>query len=83
MITLSFSLIIVEMIMKNRKIVKINVSRNHRFQGLKFKGLCNDSSILVRFKKVILKMVGVPDGLEVQVENRAKCGKMVIFKGLK
>ena len=45
--------------------------------------LCNDSSIVVLFKKVILKWVGVPHVWEGQVENRAKGGKMVIFSGLK
>ena len=32
--------------------------------------------ILVLFRKAVLKWVG-------EVENRAKCGKMVIFLGLK
>ena len=39
--------------------------------------------MIVLFKKVILKWVGVPDFWEGQVKNRAKCGKMVIFSGLK
>ena len=48
------------------------------------KALFNDSSILVfSKKKVILKWVETPDFWEGQVENRAKCGKMVIFPRLK
>ena len=32
-------------------------------------------------KNIILKWVGVPDFWEGQVENRAKCRKMVTFPG--
>ena len=45
------------------------------------KTLCDD--FLLLFKKVVLKWVGVPDFREGQVENRAKCGKMLNFSGLK
>ena len=44
---------------------------------------CNDSSIPVLFKKRLLTWVREQDFWEGQVENRAKCGKMVIFSGLK
>ena len=44
--------------------------------------LCNASSILVLFRKVILKWVGAPHFWEGRWKNRAKCGKMVIFSGL-
>ena len=46
------------------------------------KTLCDDSSILVLFKKVILKWVGVPVFWD-RWKNRAKCRKMVIFSELK
>ena len=46
------------------------------------KTLCDDSSILEFFKKVILKWVGVPNFWEGQVENRAKCGKWSFSQGL-
>ena len=36
---------------------------------MKNNSLCNDSSILVCFKKVILKQVGVPDCWEGQAEK--------------
>ena len=42
--------------------------------------LCNNSSILVLFKKVIFKWMGVPDFWEGQMKNRAKCKKMIIFQ---
>ena len=45
------------------------------------KTLSDDSSILVLFKEVIFKFVGVPDSWEGQVEIRAKCRKMPIFQG--
>ena len=45
------------------------------------KTLCNDSSILVLFKKVILKRVEVPDFWDGQVENKVNYRKMVIFAG--
>ena len=61
-----FSLIIVKTSMKNRYFS--NVPRNHKLEGVKIK-LCDDSSILVLFKKVILKWVGVPDFWEEQVEK--------------
>ena len=44
--------------------------------------MCNDRSILLLFKEIILRWVKVPDFWEGQVENRAKCRKMVIFPGL-
>ena len=58
-----------------------NASRNHKFQVVKIK-LSATSSILVLFRKVILKWVGVSDYWEGQVENKTKCGKIVIFPGL-
>ena len=45
-----------------------NAPRNHKLQGVTTK-LCDDSSILVLFKKVILKWVGVPEFWERQVEK--------------
>ena len=44
--------------MKNRFFS--NAPRNHKLEGVKTKFLCDDSSVLVLFKKVILKWVGVP-----------------------
>ena len=50
--------------MKNRCFS--NAARNHKLEGVKIK-LCDDSSVLVLSKKVILKWVGVPDFWEGQV----------------
>ena len=47
------------------------------------KPLYDDSSILILFRKVVLKWVRVPDFRERQVKNRDKCGKTFIFTGLK
>ena len=38
-----------------------NASRNNKFQSVKNKTLCNNSSILSLFRKVIFKWVGVPN----------------------
>ena len=79
LITWCFSLIVVKTSMKNRSFS--NAPRNHKLEGVIIE-LC-DSSVLVLFRKVILK------GWECQVyerdrwKNRAKCRKMVIFSGLK
>ena len=67
--------------MKNRYFP--NAPRNHKSEGVKLNLFVMMVSIHVLFKKVILKWVGVPDLWEGQVENRAKCGKIVIFSGLK
>ena len=66
--------------MKNRYFS--NALRNHKLEGVKNKTLCDDSSILVRFKKIILKWAGVPDFWEGQVEIRAKSGKWSFSQGL-
>ena len=47
------------------------------------KSFCNDSSIFVFFKKVILRRIGAPDFGRDRWNNKAKCRKMVIFPGLK
>ena len=47
------------------------------------KTLFADISILVLFSKVVLKWMRASDVWEEQVENRAKCGKVVIFPGPK
>ena len=67
LITWCFSLIIVKTNMKNRYFS--NAPRNHKLEGVKNKTLCDDSSILVLFKKVILKWVGVLNFWEGQVEK--------------
>ena len=53
--------------MKNRYFP--NAPRNHKLEAVKNKTLCDDSSIHVLSKKVILKWVGVPDFWERQVEK--------------
>ena len=50
--------------MKNRSFS--NAPRNHKLKGVK---ISDDSSVLVLFKKVILKWVGVPGFWEGQVEK--------------
>ena len=80
LITWCFSLIIVKTSMKNRSFS--NAPRNHKLEGVKNKTLCHDNSVLVRFKKVILKWVGVPSFGRDRWKNRDKCGKMIIFSGL-
>ena len=57
--------------------------QNPRILRCQNKTLCNESYILVLFKKVILKWVGVPDFWDRQVKNRTKYRKMVVFPGLK
>ena len=53
--------------MKNRYFSR--APRNHKLEGVKNKTLCDDSSILVVFKKVILTWVEAPDFWEGQVEK--------------
>ena len=81
LITWCFSLIIVKTSMKNRYFS--NAPRNHKLEGIKIKRCVMIVLFLCFSKKVTLRWVGVPYFWEGQVENRAKCGKIVIFSGLK
>ena len=51
------------------KQVNFKCSQKPQIRRCYNKILCNDSCILVLFKKVILKWVGVPDFWEGQVEE--------------
>ena len=66
--------------MKNRYFS--NAPRNHKLEGVKIK-LFVMIVLFMNFSKIILKWVGVPDFWKDKWKNRAKCGKMVIFSGLK
>ena len=81
MITWCFLLIIVKTSMKNRHFS--NAPRNHKLEGVKIKRFV----MIVLFMYFSKKCFSI--GLECQLfgkdrwKNRAKCGKMVIFSGLK
>ena len=53
-----------------------------KLEGVKNKTLCDDSSILVLFKKVILTLVGCQLFGRDRWKNRAKCGKWSFSQGL-
>ena len=53
------------------KLVISKCFQKQQISSCQNKNFCNDSSILVLFKKVIFKWVGVPHLWEGQVENRA------------
>ena len=66
--------------MKNRYFS--NAPRNHK-SGVKI-NFCVMIVLFLCFSKMVtLKWVEVPDFWGDRWENRAKCGKMVIFSGLK